>query len=87
MFEFLIELFLEFLGFLGFKKRKKGGKDSISMKANDSAPNQETSRGAAQESSLACSGCHRTLEKDAIYELGMVWCTECYKTHVLKIKS
>jgi protein-arginine kinase activator protein McsA len=87
LFELLIELFLEFLGFLGLKKRKKGKKDSISLKAKDSAPNQETSKGVAQESSLVCSGCHRILEKDAIYELGKAWCMECYKTHVLKIKS
>jgi len=87
LFELLFELFLEFLGFLGFKKRKKGEKDSISLKANDSAPNQETSRGVAQESSLVCSGCHSILEKDVIYELGKNWCMECYKTHVLKIRS
>lgn len=87
MLEFLIELFLEFLGFLGFRKRKKGEKDSISAESNGLAPNQETSRGVSQESSLACSGCRRVLEKDAVYELGKPWCTDCYKTHVLKVKG
>jgi len=87
LFEFLLELFLEFLGFLGFRKGKKGMKDLISTKTDDSAPDQETSRGVAQESSLVCSGCNRILEKGAIYELEKSWCNECYKTHVLKIKG
>lgn len=86
MFEFLIELFLEFLGFLGFRKKKKKENNSIFVMTDDSTPNQETSKDGAQESSAVCSGCQRLLQKDAIRELEKFWCTECYKTHVLQIK-
>jgi protein-arginine kinase activator protein McsA len=85
--EFLLELFLEFLGFLGFRKKKKKENNSISMRANDSTSNQKTSNGVAQENSAVCSGCQRLLQKDAIRELEKFWCAECYKTHILKMKS
>ena len=32
-----------------------------------------------------CTDCSRTVEKDAIYELGKTWCVDCYKSNVLKI--
>jgi hypothetical protein len=85
--ELLFELFLDFLAFLGFRKGKRGKKDSTSKKTEDSASSQQTSRDSAQDGSLLCSGCNRVLEKGAIYELEKSWCSECYKTHVLKIKG
>ncbi|MHA1943814.1 MAG: hypothetical protein ACW96M_05400, partial [Candidatus Thorarchaeota archaeon] len=59
----------------------------ISLKTNDSTPEQDTSREVTREGVSVCAGCNRMLEKDAIYELGKAWCTECYKTHVLKVKG
>ena len=87
MLELLLEIFLDFLAFLGFKKGKRGREDSTSIRTEDSAPSQQTSSDNARDSSLVCSGCNRILEKGAIYELEKSWCSECYKTHVLKIKG
>lgn len=86
MWEILLEL-VDFLGLIGLKKKKKKEKEVISVETNDSIPKQETSGEVKREGGSVCSGCHRSLEKDAIYELGKVWCMECYKIHVLKIKS
>ena len=85
--EFLFDLLIEFLTFLGFKKKKKGEKEFTSLEINDSSQKQNTPSEGTQQNISLCAGCHRTLEKDAIFELGKTWCSECYKTHVLKIKS
>lgn len=71
MIDVLIELILGFLEFLGWKKVKK--KDAVKKEA--------------QANGSVCAGCKRRLEKDIIYELGKRWCNECYKIHVLKVKS
>jgi len=84
MWEILIDL-LEFLGLISLKKKKKE-KELLSLETNDSTHKQDTSGEVAQQSDSICAGCHRTLEKGAIYESGKVWCTECYKTQILKIK-
>jgi len=87
LFEFLLELFLEFLGFFGLKKKKKKETELTSLKTNDLTPKQDTNEEISREGFSVCAGCNRVLEIDVIYELGKSWCTECYKTHVLKIKG
>ena len=86
MWEILLEL-LDFLGYLFLRKKRKKKKELISLEINDSTHKQDTSGEVKRQGGSICAGCHRTLEKGAIYELGKAWCTECYKTHVLKIKS
>ncbi len=86
MWEILLEL-LDFLGLIGFKKKKKKEKELISFDTDDSKRRQDTSGRVNLQDSSICAGCHRSLKIGAIYELGNAWCTECYKTHVLKIKS
>lgn len=86
MWEILLEL-LEFLGFIGLKKKKKKKQEMISVETDDSIHQQVTSGEAQQEGGSECSACHRAIKEGAIYELGKVWCSECYKIHVLKMKS
>ena len=87
MIEFLLELFLEFLGFFGYKKRKKKAKESPPHKTDDLASEQDVHQEVSRKGVSACAGCGRVLEKDIIYELGKSWCPECYKTQVLKIRG
>jgi hypothetical protein len=87
MIEFLIELFLEFLGFFGCKKRRKRATESAPNRTDDLTPEQDPNQEVSREGVTACAGCGRVLEKDVIYELGKSWCTECYKTQVIKIKG
>jgi len=84
--EFLFDLLIEFLAFLGFKRKKKGEKEFTSLETNDSTHKQDNSSEGTRNSVSVCAGCHSSLEMNAIYEFGKAWCTECYKTHVLKIK-
>jgi protein-arginine kinase activator protein McsA len=86
LWEILLEL-LEFLGFIGLKKKKKKEKELVSFETKDSTRKQDTSEPTRRQSGTTCKGCHRNLERDAVYERGKTWCTECYKVHVLKIKS
>jgi protein-arginine kinase activator protein McsA len=86
LWELLIDL-LELLGIVGLKKKRKKETELISLETNDSTPEQDTSREVTREGVSVCAGCNRKLEKGAIYELGKAWCTECYKTHVLKVKG
>ena len=86
MFETLLDL-LELLGIISLKKKKKGEKEFTSLEINDSTHKQDASGEVTQQGVSICAGCQRTLEKGAIYESGKTWCTECYKAHVLKIKS
>jgi len=86
LWEILIDL-LEILGLFGFKKKKKQEKELISSETNDSTQKQDTSEEVTRQGGSICAGCNRILEKGAVYELGKSWCTECYKTHVLKIKG
>ncbi len=86
MWELLADL-LELLGIISFKKKKKQEKELISSETNDSTQKQDTSEEVTQQNVSICAGCNRILEKGAVYELGKTWCTECYKTHVLKIKG
>ncbi|UCC40631.1 MAG: hypothetical protein JSV96_04075 [Candidatus Aminicenantes bacterium] len=87
MFEVLFELLLDFLGFIGLRKKKKEKIELPSLKTNDSTPKEDTYQEVKREGVSVCAGCARLLEKGAIYEFGKPWCTECYKTHVLKIKG
>ena len=86
MWEILLEL-LDFLGYLFLRKKKKKEKELIPLETNDSIQKQDTSEEVTRQSGSICAGCDRILKKGAVYELGKPWCTECYKTHVLKIKS
>lgn len=86
MWEILLEL-LDLLGIIGLKKKKKKETELISLETNDSTHKQDTSEEVTRQGVSICAGCLRTLEKGAVYELGKAWCMECYKTHVLKIKS
>ena len=86
MWEHIVDL-LEFLGIIAYKKKKKQEKHLNLSETDDSTQKQDTSEEVTQQSGSICAGCNRILEKDAVYELGKPWCTECYKTHVLKIKG
>ena len=86
MWELLIDL-LELLGIVSLKKRRKKKTELISLETNDSTPEHDTSREVTREGVSVCAGCNRMLEIGAIYELEKAWCTECYKTHVLKVNG
>jgi hypothetical protein len=86
LWELLLEL-LDVLGLIDYKKKKKKKENSISQETNDSPHKQDTSGEVKRPGDSICAGCHRPLEIGAIYEHGKAWCTECYKTHVLKIKE
>jgi hypothetical protein len=86
MWEHIVDL-LELLGIIAHKKKKKQEKQLNLSETDDSTQKQDTSEEVTQQSGSICAGCNRILEKDAVYELGKPWCTECYKTHVLKIKG
>jgi len=86
LWELLVDL-LELLGITDLKKKKEQEKELISSETNDSTQKQDTSEEVTQQSGSICAGCNLILEKGAVYELGKTWCTECYKTHVLKIKG
>lgn len=86
MWEILLEL-LEFLGFIGLKKKKKKEKELTRVATDDSTYRQHSSGQASRRKDSVCAGCHLTIKEGAVYELGKAWCTECYKIHVLKIKS
>ena len=86
MWELLVDL-LELLGITDLKKKKEQEQELISSETNDSTQKQDTSEEVTQQSGSICAGCNRILEKGAVYELGKSWCTECYQTHVLKIKG
>ena len=86
MWDLIVDL-LEFLGIIAYKKKKKQEKQLNLSETDDSTQEQDTSEEVTQQSSYICAGCNRILEKDAVYEHGKAWCTECYKTHVLKIKG
>jgi protein-arginine kinase activator protein McsA len=85
-------LFLLFFFFLFlfrkrfFKKRKKEEANLVSDETNSSMHNHHEEGEMTKKGLPVCAGCHCQLEKGAVYELGKSWCTECYKTHVLKIK-
>jgi protein-arginine kinase activator protein McsA len=87
MIDFIIELFLEFLGFLGYKRRRKKAKESTPHKKDALASEQDAQQEISREGVSVCAGCGSVLGNDVIYEVGKSWCTECYKTQVLKIKG
>ena len=53
---------------------------------DNSSPQQDDAAYAERADVMSCAGCRRLLDKGAIFELGKVWCTDCYKTHVLKME-
>ena len=86
MWDLLVDL-LELLGIIVYKKKKKQEKQLNLSETDDSTQKQDTSEEVRQQSGSICAGCNRILEKGAVYEHEKSWCTECYKTHVLKIKG
>jgi hypothetical protein len=82
----LVDL-LELLGIIDYKKKKKQEKQLISSETDESTQKKDASEEVTQQSGSICAGCNRILEIGAVYESGKSWCTECYKTHVLKIKA
>ena len=86
MWDLLID-FLELLGIVGLRKKKKREAELASLEINDSAPEQEISKEARQDGVSVCAGCNRKLDLGANYELDKAWCSECYKTHFLKVKG
>ena len=86
MWEILLEL-LEFLGFIGLRKKKKKEKELNRVETEQSTQRQDSSMEASRRGGSVCAGCHLTIKEGAVYDLGKAWCTECYKIHVLKIKS
>lgn len=86
MWDFVLEL-LTYLGIRALK-RKKGEEEGVtSAKGINQSQAQNHSGGAVQEGSPVCAGCNRAVEKEAIHELGKVWCRDCYKSQVLKIQE
>jgi len=85
LWEVLIDLLLEFLVFLGIKKKKK--EEPTPLKIDDSTHKKDTSGEIPHQTVSVCSSCQRIVKLDAVYELGKTWCKDCYKTHVLKVKS
>jgi hypothetical protein len=84
------DIVLEFLAYLGIralKKKKKEDTDLTSTASNDPNKEKDHSGITSQDSDSVCAGCHRIVEKDAVYELGKSWCMDCYKSHVLKIQE
>ncbi|NIM90135.1 MAG: hypothetical protein GTO17_04225 [Candidatus Aminicenantes bacterium] len=86
MWELLLEL-LDVLGLIDYKKKKKKKEKSIPLETNDSPHKQDTSGEVKGPGDSFCAGCHRPLEIGAIYEREKAWCTDCYKTYVLKLKE
>ena len=86
MWDILVDL-LELIGIINLKKRKKQEKQLNLSETDDSNQKQDTSEEVTQQSGSICAGCNLMIEKGAVYEHEKAWCTECYKTHVLKIKA
>jgi len=87
VFEFLFELVLEFFGLSGIRSIKKKGSEFASSKSNDSAPKQDSFKEGLNVDLSVCAGCNRRLNQVSVYEYGKSWCTECYKSQVLKIRG
>lgn len=89
MWDLILDLLVMF-GWDRLKSQKKGEKqpDSESPPEADHAYHAESAEEEVKrQESLVCAGCHRRLKEQAVRELGKVWCTECYKSHVLKIRG
>jgi len=62
-------------------------KEPTPLKIDDSTHKKDTSGEIPHQTVSVCSSCQRIVKLDAVYELGKTWCKDCYKTHVLKVKS
>ena len=87
MIEFLVELVLEFLGLSGVREIKRKSSKLTSPKSNASTPKKDASKEVLQVDQSVCAGCNRKLKQVSVYEFGKSWCTECYKSQVLKIRG
>jgi hypothetical protein len=86
MLDILLEV-LEVLGIIGLKRKKKKNSELASPDTNDPVQEKDHPGGISQEGIPVCAGCNLKVEKDAIYELGKVWCRDCYKSQVLKVQE
>jgi hypothetical protein len=75
------------LELLGIRKRRKKKEESTSPAISDSAPRTTNPHETAGVDVTSCAGCRRLLDTGAIYEMGKAWCTDCYKTQILKIQN
>ena len=84
----MLDILLDFLAYLGIRVlKKKKNKDTDSTSPDTLAQDFEKDQSERTRSKdvPVCSGCNQIVEKDTIYELGKVWCRDCYKTQVLKV--
>lgn len=87
------DLILDLLVMFGWdrlkgQKKEKTQPDSESPSEADHAYDANPAEQEAKSQEiLVCAGCSRKLKEQAVRELGKVWCTECYKSLVLKIKG
>ena len=87
MFEFIIDLLLDFLMVIGLRKKKKKDTGLTSLKTEDYTSEQGNPREASLKGDAVCAGCSSLIDKGAVHEDGKAWCLQCYKTRVLKIKE
>jgi hypothetical protein len=87
LFEFIIDLLLDFLMVIGLRKKKKKETGLTSLKTEDYTPEKGNPGEAPLKGDAVCAGCNSLLDKGVIHENGKAWCLECYKTRVLKIKG
>ena len=85
----MLDLILEFLMFVfgdkTFKKLKSRLNNRKLKKSERSGPNQEGLDISNPEKVTLCTGCGRPIQKNPVYERGKPWCSDCYKTDILKV--
>lgn len=89
MWDLILDLLVMF-GWDRLKGQKKGEKQTDSEnppEAGHSYQADSSEQKAKRQETLVCAGCQQELKEQAVRELGKVWCMECYKTHVLKIRE
>jgi hypothetical protein len=84
MLDILLELLAD-LGIIGLRRKKKKNSELATTEIIDQDQGTNHPRGISQRGIPVCAGCNFKVEKDAIYELGKVWCRDCYKSKVLKV--
>jgi len=84
--DILLELLAD-LGIIGLRKKKKKSAEQTSPKTIDTNQGKDVSGRTSEEGLPVCAGCHRIVERGAIYELRKAWCVDCYKSYVLKVRE
>lgn len=87
------DLILDLLVMFG-RDRLKGRKKEQRQSESESPPDADHAYHAysAEEEvnkleTLVCAGCQRRLKEQAVREMGKIWCMDCYKSHVLKVRG